>query len=82
MNIAKPDLLRPSTTVGVLGLAIVIAIFFAGVLVDRPTLGYVAPWWDGELKRSFDISRLSVSVPSCPDPGGTWWFQGTLLCTK
>jgi hypothetical protein len=72
---------RPSITVGILGPAIVIAIFFAGVLVDRPTLGYALSLWDRETERLFDVSRLSLSVPSCPDPGGSWWFQGTLLCT-
>lgn len=72
---------RPSITSGILGLAIVMAIFSAGVLVDRPTLGYVVSLWDRESERLFDVSRLSVNVPPCPDPGGSWWFQGTLLCT-
>jgi hypothetical protein len=72
---------RPSITVSILGVAIVMVVFFAGVPVDRPTLGYVASLWDREAERLFDVSRLSVSVPSCPDPGGSWWFQGTLLCT-
>jgi hypothetical protein len=72
---------RPSITVGILGVTIVMAIFFAGVLVDRPTLGYVASLWGRESERLFDVSRLSISIPSCPDPSGSWWFQGTLLCT-
>lgn len=80
--LASDDLNRPpSITAGILGVAIVIAIFFAGVLVDLPTLGDVASWWNGEVERLFDVSKLSVSVPACPDPGGSWWFQGTLLCT-
>lgn len=81
MLVSKDLNRRPSITVGILGLAIVTAIFFAGVLVDRPTLGYVASLWDRESERLLDVSRLSVSLPSCPDPGGSWWFQGTLLCT-
>ena len=72
---------QPSITAGVLVLAIVMAIFSAGVLVDRPTIGYLVSLWDRVSGRLFDVARLSVSIPPCPDPGGSWWFHGTLLCT-
>ena len=73
---------QPSITVGILGLAMLIAVFFAAVLVEGSFLGYVASLWDRGSEWLFDVSRLAVTVPSCPDPGGSWWFQGTLLCTK
>lgn len=73
---------QPSITIGILVLAVLIALFFAGVLVDRSFLGYVASVWDRGAEWLFDGLRLSVTVPSCPDPGGSWWFQGTLLCTN
>jgi hypothetical protein len=71
---------QPSITAGIVGLAILIALFFASVLVDRSFLGYVASLRDRGSEWLF--SRLAVTVPSCPDPGGSWWLQGTLLCTK
>ena len=80
--LASKDLNRqPSIGVGILGLAMVIVIFFAGVLVDRSSLGDVASWWDRGTRWLSDASTLAPTVPSCPDPGGSWWFQGTLLCT-
>lgn len=81
--LSSEDLNRQSSiTVGILGLAILIAIFFAGVLGDRSIPGYVASLWDRGAEWVFDVSRLPVTVPSCPDPGGSWWLQGTLLCTR
>jgi DMSO/TMAO reductase YedYZ heme-binding membrane subunit len=81
--LASEDLNRqPSIAVGMIALAILIAIFFACALVDRSLLGYAASLWDRGAAWVFDVSRLSVPVPSCPDPGGSWWLQGTLLCTR
>ncbi len=81
--LSSEDLNRQSSiTVGILGLAILIAIFFAGVLVDRSLLGYAASVWDRGSVWLFDVLRVPVTIPSCPDPGGSWWLQGTLLCTR
>ena len=80
MNVAEHVDRQASITVGIVGLAVLIAVFFAGVL-DWPLAGYVASLWDRGAVWLFDVSRLSVLVPSCPAPGGSWWFQGTLLCT-
>jgi len=84
---AKRDLLwntvglnrKASTTVGVLGLVAVMAICAAGIPADRPAIDHITAWWD---RQPFShIFGRTVRVPPCPDPGGSWWFQGTLLCT-
>ena len=81
--LASEDLNRqPSITAGMLGLAILIAIFFAGTLVGRPLLDSVISLWERGAAWVLQVSTLPpVTVPSCPDSGGSWWFQGTLLCT-
>ena len=80
--LASDDLNRqPSITAGMLGLAILIGIFFAGALVDRSILDSVTSLWDRVAEWGLRASTLDVTVPPCPDPGGSWWYQGTLLCT-
>jgi hypothetical protein len=73
---------QPSITVGIFGIAAVVAIFFAGVLADPSFIGNLARLWHRASEFLFDASRFPVTVPPCPDPGASWWFQGTLLCTK
>jgi len=73
---------QPSITVGILGAAALVAIFFAGVLVGPSLIGNAAWLWHRGSEFLFDVSRFPITVPSCPDPGASWWFQGTLLCTR
>jgi len=73
---------QPSITPGIVGLAVLIALFFTVALIDPSFFGSVASVWDRGAEWLCDALRLSVTVPSCPGPGGSWWFQGTLLCTN
>jgi hypothetical protein len=73
---------QPSISVGIFWLAALVAIFLAGVLVDPSFIRNVVWLWHRGSELLFDVSRFPVTVPSCPDPGASWWFQGTLLCTN
>ena len=70
---------QPSITAGIFGIAAVVAIFFAGVLADPSFVGNVAGLWHRASEFLFDASRFPVTIPSCPDPGASWWFPSSCL---